>query len=317
MKRLIDIDIAIGFAIMLVVLGHLLYEDIYVLNTYVSVRHVIYKFHMPLFMFLSGFLMAYTYKEINSIAAYKRLIKNKISKFLPPYFLFAFLFLGLEFLVGNYQGKELYQKVAYIFVTPSKSPAGFIWYVFVLFQYYLVSPLLMKIVKKNALILLFIAIPMHFFFKWEVFNFNLFSYYLLFVSLGIITNEYRDVYYILIEKGGLFWLGLFAFMIILNNYYEVDKLYMGLCAIPAIHYSALFTKGRFAKVISKIGTYSFYIYLMNSIVTGALYYAIVNIMKFEANYFLIMLLFLSGVFIPIIIYKYIIVRIPFLNKIIR
>lgn len=46
------IDIAKGFLIICVILGHLLLDT---LNENV-VRYVIYSFHMPLFMFLSGYL---------------------------------------------------------------------------------------------------------------------------------------------------------------------------------------------------------------------------------------------------------------------
>lgn len=49
------IDIAKGFLIICVILGHLLLDT---LNENV-VRYVIYSFHMPLFMFLSGYLITY------------------------------------------------------------------------------------------------------------------------------------------------------------------------------------------------------------------------------------------------------------------
>ena len=146
---------------------------------------------------------------------------------------------------------------------------------------------------------------------------NLFSYYLLFVCLGIIANKYRSSYYLIIEKGGYYWLLMFISTMFINVFFTIDKLYMGLCSIPAIHYLALSTKGRVGQITAKIGTFSYYIYLMNSVVTATFYYLIVVIFEFEVSYSFLCFLLLVGVFMPIIIYKYVIENIPFLNKIIR
>ena len=100
-------------------------------------------------MFFSGFLMAYTYKEVDSIDKYKQLVRKKIVKFLPPYFLFSLLFFGLEFIVGEVQKENLFEELKYLLFTPSKSPAGFLWYIYVLFQYYALLPLLMRIAKEK------------------------------------------------------------------------------------------------------------------------------------------------------------------------
>lgn len=51
MNRILQIDVLKGFAILLVVLGHAIYET-YSENNIVF--RMIYSFHMPLFMFLSG-----------------------------------------------------------------------------------------------------------------------------------------------------------------------------------------------------------------------------------------------------------------------
>ncbi len=54
--RIDSIDIAKGFAIVLVVMGHVLYMDLYGSDNagQSSLFQIIYTFHMPLFVFLSG-----------------------------------------------------------------------------------------------------------------------------------------------------------------------------------------------------------------------------------------------------------------------
>lgn len=78
-KRNIAIDVMKGILIILVVIGHSWWEY----------RKVIYWFHMPCFFMLSGFLMHLPEREKE-----KGWILKKISHFLVPYFIFAFV-LGL------------------------------------------------------------------------------------------------------------------------------------------------------------------------------------------------------------------------------
>lgn len=62
MQRLISFDIAKAICIILVVIGH--YVPDYSPLWYVGVHDVIYTFHMPLFMFASGFIYMATKKDI-------------------------------------------------------------------------------------------------------------------------------------------------------------------------------------------------------------------------------------------------------------
>ena len=75
-KRLDYIDKLRGFAIILVVLGHL-----YLPNTKEGNLHpmaeMIYSFHMPLFFFISGYLCEVTHK-IDKIG-YLNFLKKKIT----------------------------------------------------------------------------------------------------------------------------------------------------------------------------------------------------------------------------------------------
>jgi fucose 4-O-acetylase-like acetyltransferase len=63
-KRLIYIDRLKGFAIYLVVLGHI-YQNMVVQGTETILFSLIYAFHMPLFFFLSGYISEKTNKMIH------------------------------------------------------------------------------------------------------------------------------------------------------------------------------------------------------------------------------------------------------------
>ena len=87
--RLAVIDMMIGIAMILVVLGHQTvpfsprwYDE--------GLHEWIYMFHMELFMFLSAFLIRYSYRGVKSVGDYGRYIWRKFVKFFVP-----FLVIGL------------------------------------------------------------------------------------------------------------------------------------------------------------------------------------------------------------------------------
>ena len=62
-KRIIGIDVMQGIAMVLVVLGHHLFP--FMPEWYMRMFYWIYTFHMPLFIFISGFLVRYSYKGVH------------------------------------------------------------------------------------------------------------------------------------------------------------------------------------------------------------------------------------------------------------
>lgn len=86
MQRLISIDIAKAICIILVVIGHYIPENSP--NWYVTIHDVIYSFHMPLFIFISGWLFYFTC--LRKDKPYKEIVKLKLERLGIP-----FLFLHL------------------------------------------------------------------------------------------------------------------------------------------------------------------------------------------------------------------------------
>ena len=72
--RLTEIDSMTGVAIFLVVLGHLANPNTYPIvvgsDFYFSFKYILYKFHMPLFMFLSRVVFFCSYKPPKTILEY-------------------------------------------------------------------------------------------------------------------------------------------------------------------------------------------------------------------------------------------------------
>ena len=95
-ERDVAIDALKGLAAFLVVLGHIVTYDAEFHRLY----NVIYSFHMPLFMFLSGCTAVLSHRHhTGSDAAY---LKRRFVNIMAPYFVWAFL---LPLLSAGYFGK--------------------------------------------------------------------------------------------------------------------------------------------------------------------------------------------------------------------
>lgn len=111
-ERITFIDSLKGFLILLVIVGHIGYAN-YPDTT--IVYDVIYSFHMPLFVFVSGFLM-------NSITPTKLLHKL-------PSLLFPFIIVGMLF--SLYRGSGFYDWLL-------SANKNYFWYLLVLFYCYVI-----------------------------------------------------------------------------------------------------------------------------------------------------------------------------------
>lgn len=315
-KRLTDIDIAVGISIILVVYGHLQFQ-LDLPKWYLHSRNFIYKFHMPLFMFFSGFIMSLSYYKIKNFIQYLDFMKKKINKFLPAYLFFSLTFLIYDTYQTGFDMNELKVNLMNILFIPSKAPAGFLWYVYILLQFYFILPILKIFTKKYWYLLIVFGFSLHFFDITYFFNLNLFCFYFIFIFLGILANSNIDKYYFFIEKFGLIFLTIFIALIFSYDLIS-SKLLLGLISIPAIHYISLKLKKLvISKQIAQVGKFTYYIYLMNTLVMGSLYTILISFFKFEINITILLLLFISGIFMPIYIYKKLISKIHILKRIIK
>lgn len=147
-SRLIFIDITKAFAIILVVVGHWNPEN--APSWWVEIVNVIYTFHMPLFLAMSGYLYMHTRKA----QSYLHFVRKKILRLMLPYLIVSLIIILI---------KSLTQGVAYVEnpVTPSTvfqifyypSAGYFLWFIWTLFELFLIMPALKS---RNSRIIAFI-----------------------------------------------------------------------------------------------------------------------------------------------------------------
>lgn len=157
-KRYETIDIARGIAIVLVVIGHYHTDD---MPAYLNVIHdIIYMFHMPLFLFVSGFLCVATWKPDLS---YGQFISRKFRRLMVPYLSASVIILLIKLAMQPYMPVD--NPVTVLdFVQILYLPAAgyFLWFLWALWWMMCLIPLF-KTPKARLLFLVatFLLFPLH------------------------------------------------------------------------------------------------------------------------------------------------------------
>lgn len=331
--RLYDIDRAKGFAIFLVVLGHIVAGPSPKDNGWFDILvDLIYKFHMPFFMFLSGAIFYYTFNPIKNLREYKNYITKKGGRIIPGFLIFAFLILIGKYVasyflyVDDVEG-NLIRGAIDIFILPAKSAGGSLWYVYVLFEFYCLFPLLLIFFKNNTKMIFYFSIILHIcslffmlpadFLITRVFEYSLyFSIGIIFISNYERINEIVTKYYIVFNI--VFILSFFSIPYLESN---LSKTIIGLLSIPALFgfISSSFIKNNLNNPLLLLGEYTFTIYLINTITIGLAKGVLFKFWSWNGINFLffIPILLFAGVIIPILLQKYIFSRNSYLNKILK
>jgi len=324
-ERLVDIDQAKGFAIFLVVFGHItLSSQPQNVDWYEFIRVAIYKFHMPFFMYLSGYIMYYTLPKFTSTKEYLLFIKQKAFRLLMP-----LVILGLTIGIGKYAFQNLIKvdgvpafsalEFLKILIEPTNSFASSVWYIYVLFLFYLIVPIVLVLFNRREYMILILGVLIHFFKPTTYFALNSFNEYLLYFSLGMISIKYREKLNNLFDKYRipLFILFLVSFSLILFQASgSISKLIISLMSIPALISlirTKIFIESKYLALFAK---YTFVIYLLNTIIIGLSKGIILKVFSWDGyNFLLVAPILLSlGLYGPIFIKKYLFIRSPFINK---
>ena len=214
-ERRLDLDRAKGYAILLVVAGHL------VANTapegagwYEPLRYVLYRFHMPFFLYLSGTVAVLSGALTAPPAAWPRQVARRAERLLLPFFGIGLLILSAKWLsmqvlvVDNPPDGLLGGLVGLLWDT-AHSPATSVWYLLVLFLCTLAGMLLLRAgVGTSGLVMLgialqFVEVP-------PVAYLDRFARFFLFFAAGAWVAERQDRALSLIDAWQPWWWLLFS-----------------------------------------------------------------------------------------------------------
>lgn len=187
MQRLISFDIAKAICIILVVIGHYVPDGSP--SWYVGVHDVIYTFHMPLFMFASGFIYMATKKDI----PYKDFLLKKVKRLMVPYLSISAIVITIKLLTeGHAYVENPVTWISYVKMLYLPEAGYFLWFIWALWWMFVISPLFKT--KQMRLGLIVLAIVLHYIpnFLPEVFCLRQFQGMLVYFMLGVVCYDWKQ-----------------------------------------------------------------------------------------------------------------------------
>ena len=143
-----------AFGIILVVIGHANISGTWL-------RTWIYEFHMPLFMFISGFLMKYSLKTDYEDVNLCEFIKKKLYRLLIPYFVINIIALYPKILMNDFASRPVevsWFGIIQSFIYPWDNTIIFFWFLPTLFLIFVISASLLKLFKSDIPIIILMAV---------------------------------------------------------------------------------------------------------------------------------------------------------------
>jgi fucose 4-O-acetylase-like acetyltransferase len=277
MVRNKTVDALKGYAIILVVLGHAIERGI---NDYVNneVFRLIYSFHMPLFMFLSGYIIFGTVKKPEG-----KWLWAKVKRLLIPFLIWSFIWLILlvhKFDVIHFSFINLWSVVKSYFLSCAVDHSTCPWFLLALFILYCIL-LVIKYLEKYLGYFVYIWILL-FLYIQPILNDWLillrWSYAYFFV--GYLMAEHREKLPMIDAKKKLIFCGSFITLFFLYPYrqYIVDARvtlpapFAFDCLIACLGIASSYAliswlRGKWiCQTLSYLGLYTLDIYVLHAIV---------------------------------------------------
>jgi fucose 4-O-acetylase-like acetyltransferase len=279
MTRRHDIDLAKGAAILLVVFGHLVArQDPANVDWYEPLRRVVYAFHMPFLLYLSGLTAALSGMLACKPAGWATLAWRRAQRLLVPFFavglaiLLAKLALARVLPVDNAPA-GLAAGLTGLFWATAHSPALSLWYLPVLFTLSLTGMALgaarpgrMKWLFAAALVLYILPVP-------PVMYLDRAAHYAVFFLAGAWAGLpgscwERRIDHLWPRAMALFLAALTAIGAFGRNWSpDITLLAVGLISLPALH-GWLRSFRVPSPALLRLGRYSFMVYLFNTMFIG-------------------------------------------------
>ena len=318
--RLTYISNARIIGILLVVFGHSYPLTGEIPKFLDMIRNFIYCFHMPLFVFISAYLVSQT----NSIEKYgtREYIKNRLVKLFVPYLGLSILGFFPKILVSSFVSDEVELSITYFVRTllvPRENVWGHFWFIPMLFAMAVGSVLYTKFVSKNRKLMIAVwIIAFVLIFTPSVTNWlgiNDIKNYLFWYLSGLILGETDALPKIKSTIKGLlfFVLGALTFVVCgMKAYNPIVGVFM-LAAIIALCMFINLDKIRICKLIEK---HSYSIFIL-SWPAQAVVEVIGNKILHLPLIVNMPLMFLSGLLIPLMMVWIVgkASKIPFVEKV--
>lgn len=188
-SRLVALDYTRAFAILLVVIGH--WDPEPKPEWWYQCVKIIYTFHMPLFLAISGYLYMYTWKQRN----YINFLLGKFKRLMIPYFFTSVIIITIKLLSQNACYVEHPTTIYSYFEALYYPSAGyFLWFMWALWWMFVIIPFFKS--RNTRTILFFISIGLHFI-PWnapDIFCLRQTQLMLVYFMAGIMLFDWKQLF---------------------------------------------------------------------------------------------------------------------------
>jgi fucose 4-O-acetylase-like acetyltransferase len=313
-----DLDRAKGLGIALVVLGHIVAKTPPRDNEWYMVLHTaLYQFHMPFFLYLSGYVTFLSGAARTAPAAWPKLLVSRAHRLLLPFFLFGLAtvagkmimshFIHIDVLPGS-----LTEALGGLFWDTDRSPAISVWYIAVLFVFCIATPLLLWLLGNRTVALFALGAILCTLRVPHVMYLDTIAHFYVFFILGGMAADAGERWLDFVDRFSWLCLGALLLAVIavlwpLDGLSRIAKLLIcGPISMPALH--GLIRKPIFSdsRMLLTLGTFTFVIYLLNTPCIGLAKGIMLKVASWDGANFLIFApcLLLAGLLGPILIKRW-------------
>lgn len=318
-----DLDAARGLAILLVVVGHVVARDLPPGNGwYGELKRLIYLFHMPLFMTLSGITFAMSlprFARWRDVAAFSA---RRIQRLMLPYLAFGVAIIVGKLVMARWVHVDnlptgSWRDFALLLLVPAQSAAGFLWFVYVLSFYIAAVPALFHAAGRYPVVLLAAGVALA---AWvdapPVLMLDRVVEYLPFFALGMVLWQHAERWQRMGLAATAACIACFAALLAASFALDVPKWLAGAASVPAVLALAQHLPAGVERALGTVGVASLAIYLMNTIMIGLAKAALLLVMPWDGANFLLFfpVLLAAGSLLPMAIRRHVQRRWPAIGR---
>lgn len=321
--RLNEIDIAKGFAIVLVVYGHIVARTPPLGNDWYSFsKEFVYLFHMPFFMFLGGVIAGYHQPTIADFGQYRRYVASKFQRLFPAYLMFGTVIVAGKLAASHYVHVDnlppsFDRGVVDVLLFPSRSSASFLWFVYVLFLHYATLPPLLLMFRQKLGWLIVLGLALYWVDGPDFLALGDYLKYFVFFVAGVWASRNYAAVAAILDRYFAWFMLLFLCSLSGAIHLGLHKFWVGVASLPALLGLSRLPAMARNETLAFLGRASFPIYLMNTLAIGVVKSLGLKIAPWDGDNFLIYapLLLVSGLTLPLLAKHFLIVRLPVLDRI--
>jgi len=327
--RRLDLDRAKGLGIFLVVVGHLAAKTQPKDNLWFTLLQTgLYEFHMPFFMYLSGYVSYLSGAARTSRLQWTTLFKRRVTRLLLPFALFGLVLIVGKIAAAHFMHVDnaplsLGQALFGMLWDTDKSPAISVWYIAVVFVLTVITPPIMWAVGGRTWILIILTGILYLLPIPHVMYLDRVARFFIFFSLGGLAADGGTRWLKFIDRSYLLWLAMLVALVTIaltrfDSFSDATRLFVcGVASMPALHGLVRRSELSSSTTLITLGAMSFVIYLLNTPFIGLVKGALLKLMPWDgANFFMFFFLMLAaGLYGPILVKRYVLRRLPPLDRI--